>query len=102
MTDEDWENEEVRTSLMMGGVFPYDAGEAFWDTDQGTMPPTPPAKDWAHYAARGVLANLLDRRGIKGALHDVNHDVRAEITQMLAAIIRQAPEKFQQARGRAA
>ena len=54
----------------------------------GAIPP--PAIDWAHTAARGVLADLCDRRGVKWELEKIDHDVRAELTQSLACIIRQA------------
>lgn len=68
---------------------PYDAGADFWE-DRTTTPP--PATDWAHAAARGVMADLLDRGGIKVALNDeeIDHETRAEIVQSMAAIIRLA------------
>ena len=78
-----------------GARFPYDGGADFW-ADRNPVPP--PATDWAHAAARGVLIDLLDRRGIKWALEDerIDHETRAELVQSLAAIIRMAaaaPEK---------
>ena len=79
--------EEAERALKLGERFPYDAGADFWE-DRSSSPPT--AKDKAHAAARGALANLLDRRGIKHVLEDVDHDVRQEITESLAAIIRLA------------
>lgn len=48
----------------------------------------PPPTDWAHAAARGVLADLLDRKGIKHGFTDVEEDTRVEIVQSLAEIIR--------------
>lgn len=73
--------------LQHGAEFPYDAGADFWED----RAPTPqPATDWAHAAARGVLADLLDRRGIKWELEKVDYDVRVELTHSMAAIIRQA------------
>lgn len=73
--------------LEHGASFPYDAGADFWEDRD----PTPaPAPDWAHAAARGVLADLMDRRGIKWELDKVDHDVRMELTQSLAEIIRLA------------
>lgn len=79
----------TRHRLKHGAEFPYDAGSDFWED---RVPSPKPADDWAHAAARGVLADLLDRRGIKWALDDENIDyaTRAEIVQSLAAIIRQA------------
>lgn len=51
-----------------------------------------PPKDWSERAALGVLANLLDRRGIKHALADVEDDEETtnEIVESLAEIIRLA------------
>jgi hypothetical protein len=65
--------------LRSGMNFPYDGGEV-----------AGPPDDWAHVAARGVMANLLDRRGIKGELSLIDQDVRAEIVQSLSEIIRQS------------
>lgn len=49
---------------------------------------TPP--DWAHRAARGVMADLTDRCGIKHALQHVRIDDRKDMVSALAEIIRQA------------
>jgi len=75
--------------LEHGAKYPYDGGADFWED---RTPTPPPATDWAHAAARGVLADLLDRRGIKWALDDeqIDRETRAEIVQSLAAIIRLA------------
>lgn len=73
--------------LKHGADFPYDAGADFWE-DRERNPS--PATDWAHAAARGVLADLTDRRGIKWELEKVDHDVRVELVQSVATIIRQA------------
>lgn len=75
-------------ALERGATFPYDASDAWRSADPDEPPP--PAMDWAHAAARGVLADLSDRRGIKWELEKVDDDVRAEIVMALAAIIRQA------------
>jgi len=69
-----------------GARWPYDGGPAFWEDSKAPAP----AKDWAHTAARGVLADLSDRRGIKWELEKVDHEVRAELTESLAEIIRLA------------
>ena len=74
--------------LQHGAEFPYDAPDKWW-RDDGDLPP-PPADDWAHAAARGVLANLSDRRGIKQELNSVDEDVRVQLVADLAAIIRAA------------
>lgn len=72
-----------------GAKYPYDGGADFWED---RSPDPPPAMDWAHAAARGVLCDLLDRRGIKRELdhEEIDHETRAEITRSLAAIIRLA------------
>lgn len=69
--------------LELGAQFPYDA------SDDAVRTP-PPATDWAHTAARGVIADLQDRRGIKHAFDNLDEDVRKEITGDMAAIIRAA------------
>jgi hypothetical protein len=50
------------------------------------------ATDWAERAALGVLADLLDRRGIKQELRQIegDEDVTDEIVRDLADIIRTA------------
>ncbi|MFN7817836.1 MAG: hypothetical protein ACK5OQ_16525 [Burkholderiales bacterium] len=80
-----------------GARWPYDGGPAFWEDSSAPMTAAQlsgktaaPAKDWAHAAARGVLADLSDRRGIKWELEKVDHEVRAEMTESLAEIIRLA------------
>jgi hypothetical protein len=77
----------ARHTLERGAKYPYDAGTEFWADSEKTPPPP---TDWAHAAARGVLADLCDRRGIKWELDKVDHDVRQELMQSLAEIIRQA------------
>ncbi len=66
----------AKHSLEHGQEFPYD-GER-------------PCVDWAHAAARGVLADFLDRRGIKWELQKVDDEVRVDIVDAIAAIIRAA------------
>jgi hypothetical protein len=79
--------DETQHDLEQGDRFPFDAPDAWWHSNK--MPPPPPA-DWAHRAARGVLHNLADRHSIKRGLENVDEDVRAEIAETLAAIIRKA------------
>ena len=81
-------NNRAQNCLEHGGQFPYDAPRAWWEADE--TPPPPPPKDWAHAAARGILADLTDRRGVKQELDAVDYDVRAELTASLAEIIREA------------
>lgn len=77
----------AESTLRHGAKYPYDAPDDWWKGD-GKSPPT--AIDWAHAAARGVLADLNDRKGIKHGFADLDQDIRAEITASLAEIIRQA------------
>lgn len=81
------ETELAQRCLAMGAKYPYDAPDAWWNSTDSTPPA---ASDWAHTAARGVLSNLRDRGGIKHAFNDIDEDVRAEIVQSLANIIRAA------------
>lgn len=71
------EADYVRMRLEHGAQFPYH---------------DKPPKDWAERAALGVLADLLDRRGIKNALWDCEDDKETteEIVTTLGDIIRAA------------
>ena len=76
-----------------GAQFPYDAPEAWWnDPTAGSAhgTPPPPATDWAHAAARGILADLTNRRGIKRGFEEIDYDTKAQIVTSFAAIIRVA------------
>lgn len=79
--------ETAKRCLEHGAKYPYDAPDA-WRDDAGMAPPA--AADWAHRAARGILSDLSDRRGVKWALQEVGEDVRAELVGSLAGIIRLA------------
>jgi hypothetical protein len=74
-------------ALDRGAKYPYDASDAW---RQQIDPEPIPAKDWAHAAARGVLADLFDRRDIKCVLKSIDEDTRAEMVELLAEIIRLA------------
>lgn len=76
--------------LKHGAELPYDASDKWWASDGM---PAPKADDWAHAAARGVLADLEDRRGIKWELEKVDEETRVEIIQSIAAIIRLASKE---------
>lgn len=80
---------DPNVDLDHGARFPFDAPDAWWQ--EGGLPP-PAALDWSVVAARGVIANLQDRRSIKHGFDDVDEDVRTELVASLAAIIRQALE----------
>ena len=63
--------------LESGAKYPFDGGKKA-------------AKDWAHAAARGVLADLTDRRGVKQELNEIDSDIRKELVATVADIIREA------------
>lgn len=77
----------AKHTLERGAKYPYDAPDDWWEGD-GSAPPPP--TDWAHAAARGVLADLNDRGGIKHGFNNIDEEIRAEIVTSLAAIIRLA------------
>ena len=74
--------------LRHGAKYPFDAPDSWWEAEHTPEPPL--ATDWAHRAARGVLCDLMDRRGIKRGFEELDEDVRVEIAESLAAIIRLA------------
>lgn len=74
-----------------GATFPFDAPDSWWEDGYSHLPP-PAAADWAIAAARGVIANLQDRRSIKHGFDEIDEDVRSELVASLAAIIRRAKE----------
>jgi hypothetical protein len=77
---------QARRDLKHAAENPYDAPDAW---QRGVHDPLR-AEDWAHAAARGIVANLSDRGGIKFGFQQVEESVRIEIVQTLAAIIRLA------------
>lgn len=74
-------------SLAHGDEFPFDASDEWWASYDETAPAP---GDWAHRAARGVIADLKDRRDIKRGFENIDEDVRIEIVFTLAEIIRSA------------
>lgn len=78
----------AKHSLEIGDKYPYDASDQ-WSIDYPAAPPPPPI-DYAHRAARGIIADLTDRRSIKWGFKEIDEDVRAEIVASLAEIIREA------------
>lgn len=76
----------AQTTYDHGQKWPYDAPDAWWAANGDA----PPADDWAHAAARGILSDLNDRRGIKNGFSDIDEETRVEIVQSLARIIRHA------------
>lgn len=78
---------EAQRSLRHGAKFPYDASDKWWLSSGGRPPRT---RDWAHRAARGILADLRDRRAIKRGFENVDEGTRKEIVDSLSEIIREA------------
>lgn len=82
-------NDRARQMLQSGSDWPYDSTDEWQEHFSGSRLP-PPAVDWAHVAARGVIAELQDRRGIKHGFNRVDEEVRINIVSALAEIVRQA------------
>lgn len=82
-------DDAAKRDIEHGAQFPFDALDTWWDGD-GVTPP--PATDWAHAAARGIIANLQGRGGVGNELErgNIDEETRAEIIKSIAAIIRAA------------
>ena len=76
---------DAKRMLDIGARFPFDATDE-WRNTEGAEP-LPPA-DWAHAAARGILADLTDRQDIRDQLDNLAEGQRAELTTDIAGIIR--------------
>jgi hypothetical protein len=66
--------------------YPYDATDE-WRANTNYEDDAPPAEDWAHAAARGVVADLTDRRDVKNGFANVDEDVRRDIVDSIRRII---------------
>jgi hypothetical protein len=71
--------------LQQGERYPYDATDEWKDTNHDDD--APPAEDWAHAAARGIIADLTDRRSIKRGFENVDEEVRQDIVAAIRRII---------------
>lgn len=87
-------SEGAKHDLLSASRHPYDASDE-WRESWPSPPPPEPA-DWAIAAARGIIHNLLDRRAIKRGFENVDEDVRIEIVETIAVIIRIAEEWYTQ------
>ena len=76
-----------------GNEYPYDASDE-WRELYSCSQLAPPPFDWAHAAARGIVADLQDRRGIKDGFNRVDEEVRTKIVQAIAEIVRQAEVQY--------
>jgi hypothetical protein len=72
--------------LQQGERYPYDATDE-WKATTNYEDDAPPAEDWAHGAARGVVVDLKDRRGIKHGFDNVGEEVRQDIVAAIRRII---------------
>ena len=80
----------AHNSLRLGELYPYDAPKSWWDSDSTVRPKLQGDGDWSFRAARGVIEDLCDRRGIKNGFEDIPDDIRVDIVAALAEIIREA------------
>ncbi|MGP8432922.1 hypothetical protein ACT2FY_38530 [Paraburkholderia fungorum] len=84
------------TALARGDERPFDASQAWheenWHRDPAASPP--PAEDWAHRAARGIVKELSDDHGVRleEAFHleRISEEDRRAIIETMTVIIRQA------------
>ena len=76
--------ERARADIGQGRKWPYDNPVEEWGERGGVL-----AETWEVAAARGIINNLLDRRGIKQELarDRIDLDVRQEIVAAIAMII---------------
>lgn len=70
-----------------GDEFPFDAPDSWWNSDPEEKQPPPKPLDWAHRAARGIIADLEDRKGIKRGFEGIDEEIRFEIVKQIACII---------------
>ena len=77
----------AKIALKLGNKYPYDAPDSWWVRECRTPYP---AVDTAHEAARGILHDLQDRRGIKSGFDNIDEETRKNIVESIAEIIRQA------------
>ena len=81
----------AQRALDLGNERPYDAPDDWWDQDIRKAPPAP--VDWAHTAARAIIYDLGDRRGIKNEIEQVDEETRVELVASMAEIIRAAHQR---------
>jgi hypothetical protein len=74
--------------LFQGVESPYDAPDIFLRNFPEIPPPS--AIDWAHAAARGVIKNLVFRKGMRDAFIGISQEVRHELVAEISEIIRLA------------
>lgn len=77
-----------------GQEFPFDATDEWWSSDDLDDGPPPPI-DWAHAAARGIIADIQSREDLCDIFAHSEFDAETRVNMVLtmAAIIRLAYEK---------
>lgn len=78
----------VEAAIQQALNFPFDATDEWNESGKNLSPPLP--IDNAHLAARAVIADLEDRKGIKNGFQDIDEETRIHIVKVLSAIIRKA------------
>jgi hypothetical protein len=81
---------DASRALIEGDEFPYDAADRWWCTHADVVGRPPKPSDFAHRAARGIIANLRDRRGVKNGFDRIDEDMRIDMVNDAAEIIREA------------
>ncbi len=77
--------------LKHGAQYPFDAPDSWWNSNEALDGVTTlPATDWAHAAARGIIADLTDHSGIKHGFEELDEAIRVDIVQSIAEIIRES------------
>lgn len=79
---------KAQHSIRIGAAYPYDATDQ-WKEEEAMETPPPRPDDDAHLAARGIIADLMDRAVIKYGFNRVDETVRIQIVSDIADIIRE-------------
>jgi hypothetical protein len=83
-----WLTQDSVQALRASATYPYDAPDAFRKSRTGSV--APPAIDWAHAAARGVMDLLSSDRRLDQELGRLRFEHRQDLVNRAGAIIRQA------------
>lgn len=75
-------------SIRRGAEYPYDATDQ-WKEEASMATQSPRPDDDAHMAARGIIADLMDRAIIKYGFNRVDEIARIQIVSDIADIIRE-------------
>lgn len=83
----------LESAIRRANEFPYDGYDD--DGEIAALQHT----GWPETAARAIIGDLSDRRGIKHGFDNIDFEIRQEIVAHLAAIIRYAHDTREQADG---